>query len=66
MDYVEWIEPWGKNQECVLINRATVADAIYVWRQGHPDWLYLSDEDALHDFIVVNWATLKKEIINAC
>lgn len=52
--WVEWSEPFGKNNAPVLM-RVRRSVAIARMKEVHPE---LSDEQALDEFIVVNWATL--------
>ena len=50
--WIEWIEPFGPNNEPVYM-RVTEQTAIAVMKKAHPE---LTDEQALDEFIVVNWA----------
>lgn len=60
--WVEWIEPFGPNNEPVYM-RVEVAIAIAkqkdIASKMRKDFKYNSDNDALQDFIIVNWAYLK-------
>lgn len=74
MKYVEWgeprpgLEPDGDETTCHLICRMTVEDAIKVQRNTHEhyryraDWKPLTAEELLEEFMVVNWATVLKEV----
>ena len=53
MEWIEWIEPFGPNNEPVYM-RVTPETAIAVMKKAHPE---LTDEQALDEFIVVNWAS---------
>lgn len=50
--WVEWIEPFGPDNEPVYM-RVPETTAIAIMKQQHP---YATDADALDDFIVVHWA----------
>jgi hypothetical protein len=53
--WVEWIEPFGPNNEPVYC-RVTRETAIATQRRIHE---YASDQDALDDFVTVHWAEAK-------
>lgn len=53
--YVEWVEPLDQSSVPVTL-RAKASDVIASQRKREPR--YTSDQQALDDFIVVNWATL--------
>lgn len=58
---IEWVEPWHSMDcvESVLYMRMTEEDTIRAQRSDvlrTHGWCYLSDEDALEDFITVRWA----------
>lgn len=60
--YVEWHEPFGSGVVGYLC-RATVEDVIRYMKEeyqeqykDHPNYPYKSDEDALTDFKIINWA----------
>ena len=63
MLYVEWIEPFcfkENGPECLsVIQRMLVSDVIKWQRWREPR--YLSDKDALDDFLVVHWAKVVGE-----
>ena len=57
--WIEWIEPFGPNNEPVYM-RVPASTAIAVAKKnwntpGHV--YYENDQDALDDFMVVNWAS---------
>ena len=52
--WVEWIEPFGPNNEPVYLS-VPATTAIAVMKHVHG---YTSNEEALEEFIVVNWATI--------
>lgn len=54
--WVEWCEPFGPNNEPVYM-RVRKSVAIARMKQVHPE---LSDERALDEFLVVNWATIQR------
>lgn len=55
--WVTWVEPWGPNQEAIYC--CAPASACIAWYQKyHKD---LTDEQALDDFMVVNWASFTKK-----
>ena len=59
--WVEWIEPFGPNNEPVYMSvPATTAIAVMQDVAKRRGGMYSSDEAALEDFIVVNWATIKE------
>ena len=58
---VEWVEPLGVKGR-VLKSRCTTSDAIDMMRYRYPG-LYETDERALDDFVVVNWANVFLEIL---
>ncbi len=51
--WIEWIEPFGPDNEPVYM-RVTPETAIDVIKKAHPE---LTDDQALDEFIVVNWAS---------
>ena len=61
--WVEWIEPFGPNSEPVYM-AVPEATAIAVMKdianRHYPPSFYRTDEDALQDFVVVNWAEIKE------
>lgn len=56
MKWVEWIEPFGVHDEPVYM-RVEAKVAAAKMQQVHPE---LTEEQALDEFIVVNWATVKE------
>lgn len=50
--WIEWVEPFGPNFEPVY-KRATTETVIAFMKEYHPE---LTDEEALYEFMVVNWA----------
>ena len=51
--WLTWIEPWGPNQEPIYC--FAPATTCVAWaKKYHPE---RTDEGALDDFMVVNWAT---------
>lgn len=52
--WVEWCEPFGPNNEPVYMHTKQSV-VIAKMKQAHPE---LTDEQALDEFLVVNWATL--------
>lgn len=60
-DMVEWVEPFGPDDQPAFIR---VAKSTAVAYQKHnasiKKYTYETDEDALIDFMVVHWATLVK------
>ena len=52
MSWIEWVEPFGPNNEPVYM-RVEESTAIAVMKKMHPE---LADQEALEDFIVVHWA----------
>jgi hypothetical protein len=70
MKYVEWVEPWELDINPVVspitvTSRMTCEDAIKWMRYkedklhfNHPKYPYKSDQDALNDFIAINWARI--------
>ena len=57
-DWIEWIEPFGPNNEPVYC-RVTAKTAIVTQKfssSAKDGFVYASDEDALDDFMVVHWA----------
>jgi hypothetical protein len=50
--WVEWIEPFGPNNEPVYL-RVEASTAIAVMKEIHPE---LTDDHALESFIVMHWA----------
>jgi hypothetical protein len=56
--WIEWVEPFGPNNEPVYmrVSESTAIAAIkaVAAKRGH---VYADDNDALEDFIAVNWAT---------
>lgn len=56
---IEWAEPWG-NYDAPCFVRVTKKDAIaqQKYNASLKNHVYASDEEALIDFIVVNWATV--------
>jgi hypothetical protein len=67
MKWVEWIEPFGVNNEPVYM-RVLPEVAIAVQKKcveqsnlkNNRQFSYSSDEQALDDFMVVNWAMFKE------
>src|SRR5271165_2706748 len=57
MKWIEWIEPFGPNDEPVYC-RVPETTAIAVQRSKHN---YNNDQQALDDFIAVHWAYVKEE-----
>jgi len=57
-EWVEWIEPFGDTNGHVYM-RVTKQQAIAAMKKAHPG---LTDEQALDEFIVVNWASLVKGV----
>lgn len=57
MKYVVWNEPLCLDTDCVInsIRRATEEDVIKLMKHNFPERKY-SDENALDDFVIVNWA----------
>ena len=57
--FVEWVEPFGPNSEPVYC-RVSIATAIatqkYTAQQAKAGFRYLSDNEALDDFMTVHWA----------
>ena len=53
MSWIEWIELYGPNNEPVFM-RVKDTTAIAAMKEAHPE---LTDEEALEEFTVVNWAT---------
>lgn len=53
--YVEWVDPLDQSSVPVIM-RAKVSDIITFQRKREPR--YTSDQQALDDFIAVNWATV--------
>ncbi len=62
MEYVEWVEPYSKDDSVVLTCRLTKVDAIKAQRAAaffaNPTFVYESDQQALEDFLTVHWAKL--------
>ena len=59
--WVEWIEPFGPNNEPVYMS-CPASTAIAVQKEGArktKGFQYETDMEALADFVAVNWATLK-------
>jgi hypothetical protein len=61
---VTWFEPLGSGKYGYLC-KAPVEDIINYMKEeyqethkDHPNYPYKSDQDALDDFITINWATL--------
>lgn len=54
-DIIEWVEPFTNDNSPVTM-RVTASTAIKFIHEMHPG-VYESDEDALHEFMVVYWAT---------
>jgi hypothetical protein len=52
-DWIEWVEPLGDGSEAVY-SRARASDVAAVRRRNEPR--YVSDEQAIDDFVVVYWA----------
>lgn len=61
MKILEYIEP-GENDEPVVV-RLSQEDAIRSMKElrARQGYVYASDEEALQDFLVVNWATEVEE-----
>lgn len=63
--WVEWIEPFGPNNEPVYLSvpeSTAISRAKANWAKYHPDKPpYATDEDALDDFMIIQWATFRKE-----
>ena len=58
--WIEWIEPFGPNAEPCYIRvkrEVAIAHQKEKVKQFRPEFKYESDEDALYDFMVINWAT---------
>ena len=58
-DWIEWIEPFGPDNEpvfCRVTVRTAVAAQKFSSAQAKEGFTYVSDEDALDDFMVVHWA----------
>jgi hypothetical protein len=53
MKWIEWVEPYDESNDPVYL-RIAATTAIAAMKRMHP---YASDQDALEEFIVVNWAT---------
>mgnify|MGYP001191666294 CR=1 FL=1 len=70
MKYVEWDEPWQMDEESStswvgVTSRMTCEDAIrwskYLaekFHKDHPKYPYKTDQEALDDFIIINWARI--------
>lgn len=56
-EYIEWIEPFSDGNEPVIC-RMRVEDVASVQRRREPR--YVSDEQAIDDFVVTHWATRKE------
>lgn len=62
--WVEWIEPFGPNNEPVYLRvpeSTAIASAKHRWGSHPTRPGYSSDQDALDDFMIVHWATFRKE-----
>lgn len=59
--WVEWVEPYGPTN-ATLYCRMKAQDVVAVSRGFHPG-LYNLDEEALDDFVTVNWATVSMEVL---
>ncbi len=60
--WVEWIEPFGPNNEPVYLSvPETTAIACMKDSAKRRGKFYLSDEQALDDFVVVHWAYIKEK-----
>jgi hypothetical protein len=57
MRWVEWVEPFGPNNEPVYM-RVADKTAIAVMKSLHK---YESDEKAFEDFVTVHWASVREE-----
>lgn len=55
--WVEWVEPFGPNSEPVYLS---IPESTAVAKQKSL-YYYNSDKEALYDFMVVHWATFRKE-----
>lgn len=63
--WVEWIEPYSSDCVSTLHCRMTAEDVVH-YQKTREDlrakgFTYTSDEAALDDFVVENWATIKEE-----
>jgi hypothetical protein len=63
MKWINWIEPWGPNSEPIYI-RAQVETVIAKMKANFPERNY-TDQQALDEFVVVNWAYITEDIGNA-
>jgi hypothetical protein len=60
--WVEWIEPFGPNNEPVYCRvEASTAIAVRKELAAKLNHVYVNDEDALLDFIAVHWADVIEE-----
>jgi hypothetical protein len=57
MKYIEWLEPYDKEGTPVIC-RMKYEDVAKVQRAK--DKRYVSDEQAVDDFIVIHWAQIKE------
>jgi hypothetical protein len=57
-EWVEWVEPYGPDAEMTTYIRARVSEVINYMHARAKKYgvAYPSDQDALNDFMVVNWA----------
>lgn len=52
--WVEWEEPWSKDQRDVSMRlRLRLDDALRVWRDAHPSVSYPSDAEVLDDMLMI-------------
>lgn len=59
-DWIEWVEPYGPNSEPVYM-RVSVKTAVSYQRMKY---LYDTDDEALADFMAVNWAYRPKPLLS--
>jgi len=59
--WLTWVEPWGPNQEAVYCYapESTVIAWAKAWAKKYHK--YSNDNDALEDFIAVNWASFTEK-----